>query len=48
MRCPECRSERVVKNGKAIVWKARKKHIIQQYRCNSCGRQFRQPWRGHV
>jgi transposase-like protein len=41
MRCPECGSAETVKDGFARPWVARRRQRIQKYRCNICGRSFR-------
>jgi len=40
MKCPECNSTRLVKFGKKFVGgpELGKRHRVQQYQCNECGR----------
>ncbi len=42
MDCPECGSEKVTKDGHAQSWINRKIERVQKYRCNDCGRSFRE------
>jgi len=42
-KCPECKSSDVKRNGCPKVWIGRKKYTVQNWQCNSCGRQFRYP-----
>jgi transposase-like protein len=42
VNCPECGSLEIVKDGFARPWIARKRLKIQKYRCNLCGRSFRE------
>jgi transposase-like protein len=39
MQCPECESQRTVKNGK-IRWQDQS--VVQKYLCKACGKQFNQ------
>lgn len=39
MKCPKCKSDNLVKAGKA--WRDSKK--IQRWRCGSCGKLFSEP-----
>lgn len=43
IRCPECKSVRVIKNGTIMSVKKRKKTRVQTYRCLNCERRFREP-----
>jgi transposase-like protein len=40
MRCPECRSTRLVKFGKKFARNPEtgRRHRVQQYQCKNCGR----------
>ncbi len=42
IRCPECRSASVVKNGKHPSIAKRKVTMVQNYLCKNCLRQFRE------